>query len=87
MPYISQASRQWLDPSLRILQGECLSPGDVTDCIYKLVMGYLSKNKTTYSRLALCLGILESAKMEFYRRLVGPYEERKCAENGDVNIG
>ena len=87
MPYITQSSRQFLDPSIRILIDKCRHPGDVTYCIYKIVINYLAKSNTSYSRLALCLGILESAKQEFYRRLVAPYEDKKCGENGDVNIG
>ena len=30
------------------------------------------------------LGALEGAKLEFVRRVVVPYEERKMKENGDV---
>jgi len=28
---------------------------------------------------------MECAKMEIYRRLVAPYEDRKIVQNGDVN--
>jgi len=30
------------------------------------------------------MGALEGAKLEFYRRVVVPYEEKKMKENGDV---
>ena len=30
------------------------------------------------------IGELESAKLEIYRRLVAPYEDKKIKENGDV---
>lgn len=34
--------------------------------------------------LADVLGTLECVKLEFYRRVVAPYEDKKCAENGDA---
>jgi len=30
------------------------------------------------------IGVLECCKLELYRRMVAPYEDLKCAENGDV---
>jgi hypothetical protein len=30
------------------------------------------------------MGVLESAKLELYRRKIAPYEDDKIAENGDV---
>lgn len=30
------------------------------------------------------LGVFECVKLEFYRRIVAPYEDAKIAENGDV---
>jgi hypothetical protein len=30
------------------------------------------------------VGALEACKLEFYRRVVTPYEENKMKENGDV---
>lgn len=37
-----------------------------------------------YVELNEVVGALESAKLELYRRIVGPYEDKKSAENGDV---
>jgi predicted type IV restriction endonuclease len=37
-----------------------------------------------YRRYNKAIGVLECIKMEFYRRMVGPYEEEKISENGDV---
>jgi hypothetical protein len=30
------------------------------------------------------VGVLECIKLEFYRRMVGPYEDTKIRESGDV---
>jgi len=37
-----------------------------------------------YWKIALLTGVLENVKAELYRRVAGPYEDGKCAENGDV---
>jgi len=47
-------------------------------CLAKL---YYEKTFTTMSQI---IGVLESVKQEFYRRVVAPYEEEKIKENGDV---
>jgi hypothetical protein len=38
----------------------------------------------SYRILNNAVGAAESAKTEFQRRIVGPYEDSKIAENGDV---
>lgn len=38
----------------------------------------------SYQRLNDIIGALEGAKLEFYRRVAGPYEDIKIKENGDV---
>ena len=37
-----------------------------------------------YADLNAAIGVLECAKMEFYRRVVAPYEDTKIKANGDV---
>ena len=37
-----------------------------------------------YWKIALLTGVLENVKQELYRRMASPYEDKKCAENGDV---
>lgn len=37
-----------------------------------------------YSDMNNMIGILECAKLELYRRLAAPYEDKKIDENGDV---
>ena len=38
----------------------------------------------SYATINDIIGALEGAKMEFYRRVVAPYEDEKIKENGDV---
>lgn len=37
-----------------------------------------------YARMNTIVGAIESAKAEFQRRIVNPYEDEKIQENGDV---
>jgi len=37
-----------------------------------------------YWKIALLTGVLKNVDQELYRRVVVPYERRKCSENGDV---
>ena len=46
--------------------------------------GTIAGKKQNYQRLNDIIGALEGAKLEFYRRVVVPYENAKMAENGDV---
>lgn len=38
----------------------------------------------SYADINEAIGALECAKLELYRRIAVPYENRKLAENGDV---
>lgn len=41
-------------------------------------------SKPTYADYNEIIGVLECAKLEFYRRAVAAYEDEKIKENGDV---
>lgn len=38
----------------------------------------------SYTDLNQVVGVLECVKLEFARKKLNPYENRKCEENGDV---
>jgi len=48
-----------------------------------LCLDYLPP-KPSYSDYNALVGVLECAKLEFYRRAVAAYEDKKIKENGDV---
>jgi uncharacterized protein DUF6899 len=58
--------------------------GELTYAITKLICDYLMQHEVRYETMAQVLGALSGAKLEFYRRVVTPYEDRKIRENGDV---
>jgi hypothetical protein len=80
MPYIKQSER------LEILSGSRLAktPGELNFRLTSIANGYLAARGLSYATFNEVIGALECAKLEMYRRMVAPYEDRKMAENGDV---
>ena len=80
MPYIDRESRERLAKG-----GEPGTAGELNYAITRIVDDYLVRaGGLRYSRLNEAIGALECAKLELYRRLAAPYEDRKIAESGDV---
>ena len=44
----------------------------------------MMEHPLTYQTMNDIIGALEGAKLEFYRRVVVPYENDKIEQNGDV---
>jgi hypothetical protein len=80
MPYIDKRARSFLDQSVC----HSISAGELNYQFTMLARTYLHNHGTTYATINDIIGAFESAKMEFYRRVVIPYEEKKIKENGDV---
>jgi len=55
----------------------------VVDIAIEIEAFVFASHDTSDKTLAV-LGALEGAKTEFIRRVITPYENKKCAENGDV---
>lgn len=79
MPYIAQAARQQLASGCRPA-----TVGELNYAITKLVHRFLRDDCESYTAYNAAIGVLECAKLELYRRIVAPYEDSKCNENGDV---
>ena len=82
MPYISQQDRE------EINQGrEPESAGELNYKITTLIQSYLDRTcvkGVSYGKINEVIGALECCKLELYRRLAAPYEDKKMQENGDV---
>lgn len=61
-----------------------INAGELNYAITKLCLGYLGRMSPNYAVYNSIVGVLESAKLEFYRRAVATYEDEKIKENGDV---
>jgi hypothetical protein len=85
MPYVDKASRERLFSPSSALGADIRTPGELNFVITRLCMKFLhSKEKIGYAEYNEVIGVLESAKQEFYRRCVAVYEDKKKKENGDV---
>lgn len=84
MPYITQEEREIIDNNL----GPIVTPGQLNYAITKLCMTYLYGVNLdctpTYQNYNEAIGVLESAKLELYRRDISKYEDYKLMINGDV---
>ena len=78
MPYITKDQRFILE------NADPHDPGELNYFLSIVVDRYLSRGDFGYRRINEVIGALECAKLELYRRIAAPYEDAKCAENGDV---
>lgn len=80
MPYIDEQSKILLGNGIR----DPKSVGELNFVITTLIDEFISKKGLKYETLNAMIGVLECAKMELYRRICAPYEDKKIIENGDV---
>lgn len=86
MPYIDQDQRAVIDQDIdELLQhvSGC-TVGELNYLITRILSQWVFENNTNYSNINSVIGVLECAKLEFYRRLAAPYEDKKIEQNGDV---
>lgn len=80
MPYILPERRDAL-----LKNGhDMLNAGELNYILTRILLRYIEHRGMSYQTLNDILGALEGAKLEFYRRVVEPYESTKLTQNGDV---
>lgn len=94
MPYIKQEQRDQLDKALEDLMiaiikltddgKQILAGPGVYNYIISAIFAVSYGHKASYGKINEAIGILECAKLEFYRRIAVPYEQGKLETNGDV---
>ncbi len=80
MPYITNEAKLELAAGRRPR-----TVGELNYCFTRLMIEYCHDN-LSYGDINDVIGAVEGAKMEFYRRMVVFYEDKKIIENGDVYI-
>ena len=80
MPYIHEGDR------IRVRRNQIECPGDLNFHISDVIDSYISKFGLSYSVLNAVIGALECTKLELYRRIASPYEDKKLIENGEVYV-
>lgn len=92
MPYITPQDRHDIARNGRLwgiiktlfdmTDGGQRDTGKVVYVVYKLLKEVYGHGNFEVKSNAL--KVLESAKLEYYRRIMTPYEDKKIKENGDV---
>ncbi len=85
MPYIPQEKRDLFDPALEKLSGEIKTQGELNYCIFKLSALIVRRVGKNYDNLSMCSSAMEHAKLEWYRKFLGPYEDEKIQEHGEID--
>ena len=84
MPYIDQWTRAEMSGYQGVSPRGPETPGELNYVITKVIVDYYDSKNFDYQVVNDIIGALEGAKLEFYRRIVAPYEDRKREENGEV---
>lgn len=85
MPYIKDEERRKFEYAVSVIATQIETPGQLNYVISWLVREYLRHREPfNYETLNGIVGVLESAKAEFQRRVVASYEDAKALENGDI---
>ena len=84
MPYINKDRRVTVQAITDEGSEFPQTAGELNYYITDALDTYLSVRGLSYTTLNEVIGVLECAKLELYRRIAAPYEDAKCAENGDV---
>lgn len=80
MPYITQGARR----ELALAERAPATAGELNYLFSSIARDYLLAYGKSYQTLNDIIGALEMAKLEMYRRVVDPYEDKKIHDNGDV---
>ena len=87
MPYIKMEDRkkyeEVLEKLIDLLKSQTIEriDGELNYVITRILK---ESYPLRYFNLNRAMGVLECAKLEFYRRVVAPYEDIKIKESGDV---
>ena len=81
MPYIVKEMRDMIDADLARIPIETMDIGAINYMVTRIL---LSRKPACYAEYNELIGVLESCKLEFYRRACAPYERSKAQLNGDV---
>lgn len=89
MPYLPDTQRNDIHDDL-LAAGLDFWPENAAELNYivsELINNFLRQKGLNYSNVNEMIGALECCKMELYRVVAAPYEDRKMQENGPVYHG
>ena len=83
MPYIERDHRPVLDAAIKKIP-QNLTAGEMNYVMTRIVDKQLQFHGHSYSIINTLIGVFECAKLELYRRIAAPYEDKKIEANGDA---
>jgi hypothetical protein len=93
MPYIKQEERNNLDHQIDAIIENLKLDSDVEQEVPVGKLNYVitrilaeSIPEERYKHINSIIGVLECAKLEFYRRLAAPYEDGAISKDGDLEV-
>ena len=96
MPYVSPKTREVLDVYVDTLRMFIWRKGEYNYVITRLMHDFIIRYEASYQRSDKrgpcydafndAVGILECAKAELLRAVVGPYEQKKKEVNGNISM-
>ena len=84
MPYIKKNDRETIYKEGLIDPEMITSAGELNYAISIIAKKYIETKGERYQFYNDIMGALEGAKMELYRRHIGPYENNAINDNGDL---
>ncbi len=92
MPYIKKQDRKKFESAIEEIVNQLnvsgitgfYPVGELNYIISKIVKDTLDRQGIRYQTINSVIGVLDCCKMELYRRVASPYEDKKIKENGDV---
>jgi hypothetical protein len=85
MPYIQEKYREHLDKlGQQGISPDVQNAGELNYLFTNLINIYIKRRGMNYNSINDIVGALECSKLELYRRVAAPYEDKKIKENGDV---
>ena len=89
MPYIKKGKRGKIDGIVKQLADNIITLSDINYAVTKLLHTIIDRDaknsRFCYALLNSMIGVLECAKLELYRMVVAPYENKKRMKNGPIS--
>jgi hypothetical protein len=85
MPYIKKDDRTKLNNRISEISELINGDGELNYAVSLLLHKQLVKRGICYQNMNNLMGSIDCAKMEFYRTVIVPYEDKKRNENGSVS--
>lgn len=79
MPYIDERVREFIEAG-----AVPKTIGELTYALTKAATEYLDVTGLSFAHASEVITAMECAKLEFYRRVLAPYEDAAIVRNGDV---